>query len=102
MRRSCVIARSADRHRWFSVQADLSTTGAAGAQDVSATLYELTGGVFDAPPAPTITPVGSATLHWESCGELSFSYAFSGGSASGQSGSHQLQRLGALPAECGI
>ena len=95
-------ASDADRHRWFSVQADLSTTGAAGAQDVSATLYELTGGVFDAPPAPTITPVGSATLHWESCGELSFSYAFSGGSASGQSGSHRLQRLGALPAECGI
>ena len=51
--------------RWYTGQATYS----AGARTVAVTLYETTGGLFDAvtTPAPHNTAVGTATLAFQSC-----------------------------------
>ena len=46
------------------------------------TLYETTGGLFDAPtPVPATVAVGTATLTFLSCTAATLDYTFTGGSS---------------------
>ncbi|MFT3790586.1 MAG: DUF3500 domain-containing protein [Rudaea sp.] len=84
--------------RWFTGQGAYTS----GASSISVDLYEVTGGVFDASDAVTSNTVGTATLTYTSCSALTLAYDFTGGSASGQSGSIALTRLGAAPPGCSL
>ena len=84
--------------RWYSVQAPF----VPGSRSIPATIYETTGGLFDQPtPAgQTSAPVGTATVMFQSCSAAKFSYAFTGGSSRGLSGTITLTRVGPLPPGC--
>ena len=60
------------------------------------TIYETTGGSFDAPPPPgqQTVAVGSGTMSFQSCSAATFNYNFTGGSSSGLSGTIPLSRVG--------
>jgi hypothetical protein len=58
------------------------------------TIYETTGGMFDAStPLPHSRPVGSATLAFQSCTEATLTYSFTDGSSAGGTGAIVLRRL---------
>ena len=87
--------------RWFTVQ---PTGFAPGTRSIPVTIYETTGGAFDAPtiPDPTTVAVGSGTLAFQSCSSATFSYRFTGGSISGLTGTIALQRVGPVPNGCAM
>ncbi len=74
-----------ERQRWYSLVADIP--GEPTQADI--TIYESTSGNFDAPPSTSASPVGTATLSFESCTSAQFAYAFDDGRA----GSIPLQNL---------
>ena len=74
-----------ERQRWYSLVADVP--GEPTQADI--TIYESTSGNFDAPPATSASPVGTATLSFESCTSGHFAYAFD----DGRSGNFPLQIL---------
>jgi len=84
--------------RWYTAQAAF----VPGARTLAVTLYETTGGVFDAPTAPgqATVPVGSGTMAFQGCSAATFSYAFTGGSSAGRSGTLVLGRVGPVPPGC--
>jgi hypothetical protein len=69
---------------------------------VAMTLYETTGGRFDAPtmPEPATVAVGSATLAFQSCTAATLTYSFTGGSSAAASGAIALTRVGPVPPGC--
>lgn len=69
----------AGQQRWYTAQGTV-TTGQATAQ---LTIFQNTGGNFDAPPI-TGRAVGTATLRFDTCSSGQLDYAFSDGS--GRSG----------------
>jgi hypothetical protein len=84
--------------RWYTGQ---SSTFAPGTRSIPVTIYETTGGVFDAPtPKPHSTPVGTGTVTFQGCGSATVDYIFTGGSSSGASGTIVLTRIGPVPRGC--
>ena len=90
-------AAGAGGQRWYTAQ---SSAFVAGSRTIALTLYETTGGVFDAPTAPTTRAVGSGTLVFHSCTAATFGYRFTDGSSAGASGSIALSRIGPVPRGC--
>ena len=83
--------------RWYTALGSFTP----GARSVGVQLYETTGGAFDASaPSPASAAVGTGTLAFQNCAALTFTYAFTGGSLSGTSGSMSLARVGPVPAGC--
>ncbi|HEV7490096.1 MAG TPA: hypothetical protein VGO25_04780 [Rhodanobacteraceae bacterium] len=80
-----VTSGGTDSQRWYSVQS--SITG--DEQSASVTIFQNTGGNFDAPPVTSAVAVGTGTLSFDSCVSGSFSYALD----DGRSGTIPLQRL---------
>ena len=80
-------AGGADHQRWYTALGRV----VAGQPIVPLTIYQNTGGSFDAPPITNAQPVGTATLYFDSCVSGSFSYSFS--DATGRMGSIPLTRL---------
>jgi hypothetical protein len=87
--------------RWYTIQ-QTATTFTAGMRSIPVTIYETTGGVFDAPtnPAPTTRAVGTGTLAFQSCAAATLNYNFTAGSSSGMAGTINLSRLGPIPRGC--
>ena len=85
--------------RWYTAQ---PSAFAPGSRSIPVTIYETSGGAFDAPtvPAPNTVPVGSGTMAFQSCSAATFSYSFNGGSSNGDSGIIALKRVGPVPAGC--
>ncbi|MCB1567098.1 MAG: intradiol ring-cleavage dioxygenase [Xanthomonadales bacterium] len=85
-----------ETQRWFTGQAAF----ASGERDITFTLYQTTGGVFDAEDPVATVAVGSAVLSFGSCTTASFNYQFSLGEMAGRSGTIHLGRATAAPGEC--
>jgi hypothetical protein len=81
------IVGGAERQRWYT----LSGTVARGQTQVSMTIYQNTGGNFNAPPITTAIPVGTATLSFDSCTSGQLVYDFTDGS--GRASTIPLSRL---------
>ena len=65
------------------------------------TLYETTGGLFDAPmPTPVTAVVGTATLKFQSCTAATLDYSFTGGSNEGAAGRITLTKIGPAGPGC--
>lgn len=84
--------------RWYSAQA----TFARGARTIPVTLFETLGGQFDTPtPAGQATSaVGTGTWTYQGCTAATFTYAFTGGTSAGRTGTIMLQRIGGVPPGC--
>ena len=83
--------------RWYTALGNFTP----GARSVSVQLYQTTGGAFDASaPSPATVAVGTATIAFQSCSALTFTYTFTGGALRGTSGSMSLTRVGPVPAGC--
>jgi hypothetical protein len=80
-------AGGADHQRWYTALGSM----VAGQPIVPLTIYQNTGGSFDAPPITSGQAVGTATLYFDSCTSGNFSYSFSDGT--GRSGAIPLTRL---------
>ena len=93
-------AAGAAGQRWYTAQQTTAFT--AGMRSIPVTIYETTGGMFDAPtvPAPNTVPVGTGTLAFQSCANATLNYNFTGGTSSGLSGTINLIRPGPVPAGC--
>lgn len=91
-------AAGAAGQRWYTGQSMYT----AGARSIAYTLYETTGGVFDAPstPPPATVVVGSGTLAFQDCSHVSLTFTFTGGSSAGRSGTLPLVRVGPAPPGC--
>ena len=86
--------------RWYTGQASYTP----GARAMATTLYETTGGLFDAvtTPPPHNTAVGTATLAFQSCTAATLAYSFTGGANAGANGTITLTRVGPIPPGCAI
>ncbi len=84
--------------RWYTLQGPL--TNATTVDNIP--IYASTGGIFNNPVKPTLTQVGTAQLVFQTCGTATLTFAFTGGSSSGQSGTINLQRVGPAPAGCSL
>jgi hypothetical protein len=90
-------ANGAAGQRWYTGEARYS----AGARQIHATLYETTGGAFDAPtPAAHSDVVGFSDLTFSTCASARLTYTFTGGTNAGRSGSIDLVRVGPVPPGC--
>ena len=83
--------------RWYTAS---STALAPGSRSIPVTIYETTGGVFDAPAAAHSATVGTGTLTFQSCASATLDFTFTGGSSSGASGAVALSRVGPTPPGC--
>ncbi len=84
--------------RWYTAQAAFTP----GLRSIPVTIYETTGGMFDA-PTPTgqkTVAVGTGTMAFQSCSAATFSYSFTGGTSFGLVGSINLIRVGPVPPGC--
>jgi hypothetical protein len=79
------VAGGADSQRWYSIQGGVSE----GATDSAVTIYQNTGGVFDAGPATSPVAVGTGALMFDTCQSGTFNYTFN----DGRNGSIPIQRL---------
>ena len=77
----------ADHQRWYTAQGTVMT----GQPNAALTIYQNTGGNFNAPPVTTAQPVGTATLSFDTCSSGQFSYSFTDGT--GRMGNIPLTRL---------
>jgi hypothetical protein len=91
-------AAGAAGQRWYTAQP--TAAFAPGMRTIPLTLFQTTGGTFDAPTAVSTVPVGTATLAFQSCTAASLNYSFTGGSSNGLSGTIALTRVGPLPPGC--
>jgi hypothetical protein len=82
--------------RWYTALGSFTP----GSRSIPVDIYETTGGVFDASPAPPGVKVGSGTLAFQSCSSATLSYNFMGGSSSGTNGIIALGRVGPVPNGC--
>jgi hypothetical protein len=81
------VAGAEDHQRWYTAQGPVVT----GQPNASLTIYKNTGGNFNAPPATTAQPVGTATLSFGTCTSGQLAYSFTDGS--GRTGNIPLTRL---------
>jgi len=81
------VVGGAERQRWYTLQGPVVT----GQPNASLTIYQNTGGNFNAPPATNAQAVGTATLSFDTCSSGSLSYTFSDGSS--RTGTVPLTRL---------
>jgi hypothetical protein len=81
------IAGGADRQRWYTLQRHRGERTPSAAL----TIYQNTGGNFNAPPITNGVAVGTATLSFDTCGSGQLSYTFTDGS--GRTGSIPLTRI---------
>ena len=77
----------ASSQRWYTFSGNVQ----AGQGSATLTLYENTGGNFDASPVTSATPVGSVVFNATDCNHTSMSYTFTDGS--GRSGTIAMTRL---------
>jgi hypothetical protein len=80
-------AGGADHQRWYTAQGSVVT----GQPNASLTIYQNTGGNFNAPPVTMAQSVGTATLSFSSCMEGKLAYTFTDGT--GRMGNIPLTRL---------
>ncbi len=81
------VVGGAERQRWYT----LSGPMVSGQPSASLTIYQNTGGNFNAPPTTASTAVGTASLSFDSCTSGLLSYSFTDGT--GRTGSIPLTRL---------
>ena len=88
--------------RWYILQIgpDAYTPGTSPVSSIP--IYTGTGGVFNDPAPHLTTQVGTATLTFIDCGRARIDYHFTQGTNAGLSGSVDLSKLGAIPAQCGL
>ncbi|MEO8675207.1 MAG: hypothetical protein ABI569_06475 [Casimicrobiaceae bacterium] len=84
--------------RWYT--ASSSTAFVPGSRSFPVTIYETTGGVFDAPTTAHPVSVGSGTMAFQTCASATLSFTFTSGSGSGSSGTIALSRIGPVPQGC--
>lgn len=77
----------AERQRWYTAQGQAVT----GQPNASLTIYQNTGGNFNAPPVTNAQAVGTATLSFNTCTSGQLSYSFTDGT--GRTGDIPLTRL---------
>jgi hypothetical protein len=77
----------ADHQRWYTAQGPVVT----GQPSAALTIYQNTGGNFDAPPVTMAQVVGTATLSFDTCTSGQLAYNFTDGT--GRSGMMPLTRL---------
>ena len=77
----------AERQRWYTAEGAVVT----GQPNATLTIYQNTGGKFNAPPVTDPRPVGTATLSFDTCTSGQLSYIFTDGT--GRTGSIPLARL---------
>jgi YVTN family beta-propeller protein len=77
----------ADHQRWYTLQGPV----VSGQLYAALTIYQNTGGNFNAPPATSARPVGTATLSFATCSSGTLVYTFSDGT--GRAGIIPLTRL---------
>ncbi|MDR2013510.1 MAG: hypothetical protein LBQ20_10870, partial [Rhodanobacter sp.] len=84
---------------WFTLQSSWTPT-ATSLNNIP--IYLTTGGAFDqATPATTTTPVGTASLAFQSCATGTMNYTFTAGPLSGKTGTFNLSRTaGVGPTGC--
>ena len=80
-------AGGADHQRWYTFNGN----AASGAANVPVTIYQNTGGNFDALPVTNGVAVGTGTVSFDSCTSGELSYTFTDGS--GRNGSIAMTRL---------
>ena len=80
-------AGGTDHQRWYT----FSGNARSGAANVAVTIYQNTGGNFDAPPVTNAVAVGTGTMSFDSCTGGSLDYAFTDGS--GRNGSIPMTRI---------
>jgi len=81
------VAGGANRQRWYT----LSGSMVSGQPTASLTIYQNTGGNFNAPPITNGVQVGTATLSFDTCSSGQLSYNFTDGS--GRTGTIPLTRI---------
>lgn len=81
------VAGGADRQRWYT----LSGPVVSGQPTASLSIYQNTGGNFNAPPITNGQAVGTATLAFDTCTSGLLTYAFNDGT--GRAGSIPLTRI---------
>jgi hypothetical protein len=77
----------AERQRWYTAQGPVVT----GQPNASLTIYQNTGGNFNAPPSTNAQAVGTATLSFDTCSSGLLSYSFTDGTS--RTGTIPLTRL---------
>ena len=77
----------AERQRWYTAQGPVVT----GQPNAALTIYQNTGGNFNAPPATNAQAVGTATLSFSNCYSGQLTYSFTDGT--NRSGTIPLTRL---------
>ncbi len=68
------VVGGAEHQRWYT----LSGTVASGQTQIPLTIYQNTGGNFNAPPITTAQPIGTATLSFDSCTSGALTYNLMG------------------------
>ena len=81
------VAGGANRQRWYTLSGNM----VSGQPSASLTIYQNTGGNFNAPPTTNGVVVGTATLSFSTCTSGQLSYTFTDGS--GRTGSIPLTRI---------
>jgi hypothetical protein len=81
------VAGGANRQRWYT----LSGPVVAGQPTASLTIYQNTGGNFNAPPVTNGVAVGTGTLSFDTCASGQLTYSFTDGS--GRTGTIPLTRI---------
>ena len=81
------VVGAAERQRWYTALGQVVT----GQPNASLTIYQNTGGNFNAPPVTAAQPVGTAMLSFDSCSSGQLSYSFTDGT--GRTGTIPLTRL---------
>ncbi len=86
--------------RWYTLQIPSANVGAAALTSVP--IFSAQGGTFDASGGVTTTQVGTASIAFPSCGQLTVVYSFTAGDNAGKSGTLNLLRAGPTPAGCSL
>jgi hypothetical protein len=81
------VGGGAKRQRWYTMSGPV----VSGDPNASLAIYQNSGGNFNAPPITNASPVGTATLSFDSCISGQLSYTFTDGSV--RSGTIPLTRL---------
>jgi len=90
-----------DGQRWFSLQGAYSEAiDGDGTNPVDLVIFASFGGAFGHEGIATTTPVGTATLSFESCDHALLAYAFTDGDLTGRTGILDLVRLGHASENC--
>ena len=80
------VAGGPERQRWYTLGGNVTSR-----QSALLSIYQNTGGTFNAPPVTDAITVGTATLTFDSCTSGQLTYTFTDGS--GRSGAIPLARL---------